>query len=409
MFKYEWELTKSPAGANQWVAKDAEEFIPDAYDPNKKHKPRMLTSDLALRFDPVYEKICRRWLEHPEELHDTFARAWFKLLHRDMGPRSRWLGPEIPKEMVIWEDPVPDLDHPTINDQDISQLKKDILATGLDPSVFISTAWGSASTFRGSDKRGGANGGRIRLLPQREWRVNNPQSLKQVLAALEKIQGDFNGKAQGGKKVSIADLIVLAGCAAVEQASGTSVPFTPGRTDASQDETDVQSFEHLEPFNDGFRNYGKSTQRVRSEQFLIDRAHLLTLSAPELAVLVGGLRVLGANYDGSKKGVLTNNPGKLSNDFFVNLLDMGTAWKATGEDGEEFDGIDRKSGEKKWTATRHDLVFGSQAELRAIAEVYGSVDGKEKFTKDFIAAWDKVMNLDRFELKGGSSAQKARL
>lgn len=397
MFQYEWELTKSPAGAHQWVAKDSEAFIPDAYDPNIKHKPRMLTSDLALRFDPAYEKIARRFAENEEELSEAFRRAWFKLLHRDMGPRTRWLGPEIPSEVLLWEDPVPSVDHPLIDEKDIAQLKKDILATGLGESAFISTAWASASTFRGGDKRGGANGARIRLEPQNKWRVNNPPQLAQVLSALEDVQKKFNDSASDGKKVSMADLIVLAGCAALEKASGVDVPFTPGRTDASQEQTDVQSFQHLEPVVDGFRNYGKGTSRVRTEQFLVDKAHLLTLSAPQMTVLVGGMRALNANYDGSSYGVLTKTPGQLSNDFFVNLLDQDITWKQGGEK-EVYEGVSRKTGEKKWSATRHDLVFGSHPELRAVAEVYASAGGKEKVIKDFVAAWTKVMNLDRFDL-----------
>ncbi|OCK73330.1 catalase-peroxidase [Lepidopterella palustris CBS 459.81] len=412
LFKYEWELTKSPAGANQWVAKNADAFIPDAYDANKKHPPRMLTTDLALRFDPVYEKISRRFLENPDQFADAFARAWFKLLHRDMGPRSRWLGPELPAEELIWEDPVPAVNHPLIDDKDIAALKKEILASGVSGNEFVSTAWASASTFRGSDKRGGANGARIRLAPQKDWKVNNPAQLKVVLNALEGVQKNFNRSQTGGKKVSLADLIVLAGSAAVEKAAGVPVPFTPGRTDASQDQTDVESFQNLEPIADGFRNYGKSTSRVRTEQFLVDRAHLLTLSAPELTVLVGGLRVLNTNYDGSAHGVFTKRPGQLTNDFFVNLLDMSTAWKASNSENEVFEGVDRKTGEKKWTATRADLVFGSHAELRAIAEVYGCADGQEKFVKDFVAAWSKVMNLDRFDLAhtaNSANSDKARL
>jgi len=409
LFKYEWELTKSPAGANQWVAKNAEAFIPDAYDTNKKHLPTMLTTDLALRFDPAYEKISRRFLENPDQFADAFARAWFKLLHRDMGPRARWLGPELPAEELIWEDPIPAINHPLINDKDIAALKKEILASGVDNTKFVSTAWASASTFRGSDKRGGANGARIRLVPQKDWKVNNPPQLSVVLNALEGVQKNFNSSQIGGKKVSLADLIVLAGCAAVEKAAGIPVPFTPGRMDASQDQTDVQSFEYLEPVADGFRNYGKSTSRVRTEQFLVDKAHLLTLSAPEMTVLVGGLRALNANYDGSAHGVFTKRPGQLTNDFFVNLLDMNTAWKASNTDNEVYEGVDRKTGEKKWTATRTDLVFGSHAELRALAEVYGCADGQEKFVKDFVAAWDKVMNLDRFDLAYTANSDKARL
>ena len=396
LFKYEWEQEKSPAGANQWVAKNSDAFIPDAYDPNKKHKPRMLTTDLALRYDPAYEKISRRFLQHPDQLADAFARAWFKLLHRDMGPRDRWYGPEIPSEVLIWEDPIPAAKQPLINSNDIATLKKEILASGVSDTALIFTAWASASTFRGGDKRGGANGARIRLAPQKDWKANNPAQLSKVLNALENVQKKFNSA--GGKQVSLADLIVLGGSAAVEKAGGVSVPFTPGRGDASQDETDAQSFEHLEPVIDGFRNYGKSTSRVKTEQFLVDKAHLLTLSAPELTVLVGGLRTLNANYDGSPHGVFTKRPGHLSNDFFINLLDINTAWKSTSSDNELYEGVDRKTGAKKWTATRADLVFGSHPELRALAEVYGAADGNEKFVKDFVAAWDKVMNLDRFDL-----------
>lgn len=403
LFKYEWELTKSPAGAHQWVAKNAESIIPDAYDANKKHKPTMLTSDLALRYDPEYEKISRRFLENPEQLVDAFARAWFKLLHRDMGPRSRWLGPEIPSEELIWEDPVPAVKHALIDEKDIAALKKDILATGVSPTKLLYTAWSSASTFRGTDKRGGANGARIRLAPQKDWKVNNPAQLAEVLSALEGVQKNFQS---GGKKVSLADLIVLAGVAALEKSAGVPVPFTPGRTDSSQEQTDVDSFTYLEPVADGFRNYGKSNPGVKSEQYLVDRANLLTLSAPELTVLVGGLRSLNLNLEGSA-GVFTQNPGKLSSDFFVNLLDMSTQWKASS-DGETFEGVDRKTGAKKWSATRADLVFGSHAELRALSEVYGSSDAQEKFVKDFVAAWDKVMNLDRFEL-ASSAVSKPRL
>ena len=399
LFKFEWELTKSPAGANQWVAKNADATIPDAFDPSKKHPPRMLTTDLSLRFDPAYEKISRRFLENPDQFADAFARAWFKLLHRDMGPRLRWLGPEIPSEELIWEDPIPPASPTVIDDKDVAALKRDILATGLAPAKLISTAWASASTFRGSDKRGGANGARIRLAPQKDWKVNNPPQLAEVLSALEGVQTKFNASA---KKVSLADLIVLGGVAALEQAAGVPVPFTPGRADASQEQTDVESFTHLEPFADGFRSYGHGTSRVSTEQFLVDRAHLLTLTPPELAVLIGGLRVLGANYDGSSHGVFTERPGKLTNDFFVNLLDIGTTWKSV--DGEVFEGSDRKTGAKKWTGTRADLVFGSHAELRAIAEVYASADGQDKLVKDFVATWDKVMNLDRFDLDQGASA-----
>lgn len=399
LFKYDWELTKSPAGANQWVAKTDEEFIPDAFDPNIKHKPRMLTTDLALRYDPAYEKIARRFLENPDQLAEAFAKAWFKLLHRDMGPRSRWLGPEIPKEVHIWEDPVPAGE--TLDENEISALKKEILASSIEPSKFISTAWASASTFRGSDKRGGANGARIRLAPQKDWKVNNPAQLKEVLGVLEKIQSSSS------KKVSMADLIVLAGSAALEKVSGVPVPFTSGRGDATAEQTDAQSFENLEPVVDGFRNYGKSTSRVKSEQFLIDRAHLLKLTAPEMTAIIGGLRTLNTNWDGSSHGVFTKTPGKLTNDFFVNLLDMSTAWKTT--DNEIYEGVDRKTGAKKWTATRADLVFGSHAELRAYSEVYASSDAEDKFKNDFVKAWVKVMDADRFDVKYGSGSSKPRL
>ncbi|QGA18708.1 hypothetical protein EYB26_006393 [Talaromyces marneffei] len=413
LFRYDWELTKSPAGAHQWVAKNAEAFIPDAFDPSKKRKPMMLTTDLSLRYDPIYEKISRRFLEHPDQFADAFARAWFKLLHRDLGPRALYIGPEVPAEVLPWQDPVPAVDHPLISNEDASALKQRILASGVKPSSLISTAWASASTFRGSDKRGGANGARIRLSPQREWAVNNQPWLRETLSVLEAIQKQFNTSQSGGKKVSIADLIVLAGVAAVEKAArdagyAVTVPFTPGRTDASQEQTDVQSFSDMEPIADGFRNYGSSTSRVRAEEWLIDKAQLLTLSAPELAVLIGGLRVLNTNYDGSAHGVFTQRPGKLTNDFFVNLLDMNTAWKSIGG-VDLYEGTDRKTGAKKWTATRNDLVFGSNAELRAIAEVYGSSDGQEKFVKDFVAAWDKVMNLDRFDLKKKQSTSSHRL
>jgi len=396
LYKYEWELTKSPAGANQWVAKTDDLIIPHAYDANKKQKPTMLTTDLALKSDPSYDKIARGFLANPDKFADAFSRAWFKLLHRDMGPRSRWLGPEIPSEELIWEDPIPA--GPGIDSKDIAELKKAILSSGVSETALLTTAWASASTFRGSDKRGGANGARIRLAPQKDWKVNNPQQLSKVLSALEGVQKGF------GKKVSLADLIVLGGVAALEKASGLSVPFTPGRGDATQEQTDVESFTHLEPFADGFRNYGKSSDRVLAEQYLVDKAHLLTLTAPELTVLVGGLRALNANYDGSAHGVFTKTPGKLTNDFFVNLLDMNTAWKATGKD--TFEGVDRKTGEKKWTGTRADLVFGSHAELRAIAEVYAQSDAKEKFVKDFVAAWVKVSNLDRFDVGKATSASK---
>jgi catalase-peroxidase len=404
LFKYEWEQVKSPGGANQWQAKNAEPFIPDPFDPNKKHLPRMLTSDIALRSDPVYEKISRRFLEHPDEFADTFARAWFKLLHRDLGPRTRYIGPEVPSEVLQWQDPVPDVDHPLVDEHDVAQLKKEVLTIGIDPSTLIKTAWASAATFRGSDKRGGANGARIRLEPQRNWAVNDPATLKDTLSKLEGLQKRFNDAQTGGKKISLADLIVLGGAAGVEAAAKAAghdipVPFTPGRTDATQEQTDVVSVGHLEPKADGFRNYGKSTTRVRAEDFLVDRAHLLTLTVPETTVLVGGLRALNANYDGSKHGVFTATPGKLTNDFFVNLLDMNTSWKKSELDSDVYEGTDRKTGEKKWTATRVDLVFGSHAELRAVAEVYAQSDSKDKFVKDFVKAWDKVMNLDRFDLK----------
>jgi catalase-peroxidase len=407
LFKYDWELTKSPAGANQWVAKDAEPIIPDAFDSSKKHPPRMLTTDLALRYDPAFEKISRDFNENHEKFADAFARAWFKLLHRDMGPTSRWVGPEIPKEELIWTDPIPAVNHPLVDARDIDALKSEILGTGVDPKKFIFTAFSAASSFRGSDKRGGANGARIRLAPQKDWKVNNPAVLAEVLPALEGVQQRFNSSQSNGKKVSLADLIVLAGVAALEKASGLSVPFTPGRMDASQAQTDVESMSHLEPLADGFRNYGGSDSRVKSEQYLVDRAHLLNLTAPEMTVLVGGLRVLGANYDGSSNGVLTNRPGQLTNDFFLNLLDMGIAWKDVGSDAEVFEGADRKTGQKKWSATRADLIFGSQSELRALSEVYAAADAQEKFKKDFIAVWDKVMNLDRFDLS--PTADRPRL
>lgn len=401
LFGFEWELTKSPAGAHQWVAKNAEAIIPDAYDANKKHLPTMLTTDLSLRFDPAYEKISRRFLENPDQFADAFARAWFKLTHRDMGPRARYLGPDVPAEVLIWQDPVPAVDHPLIDANDIAVLKAKVLESGLTIPQLVSTAWASASTFRGGDKRGGANGARIRLAPQRYWQANNPAQLDKVLTVLESIQQQFNST---GKKVSLADLIVLAGCAAVEKAAkdagqNITVPFTPGRTDASQEQTDVESMAYLEPVADGFRNFRKTKAWVRTEEFLIDKAQLLTLTAPELTVLVGGMRALNANYDGSAHGIFTKRPGQLTNDFFVNLLDMATAWKAASDDRELFEGRDRKTGELKWTATRADLVFGSNSELRAIAEVYGSADGQTKFVNDFVAAWNKVMNLDRFDLK----------
>jgi catalase-peroxidase len=402
LFGFEWELTKSPAGAHQWVAKDADAFIPDAYDSEKKHLPTMLTTDIALRVDPAYEKISRRYFENPDEFADAFARAWFKLTHRDMGPKVRYLGSEIPEEELLWQDPIPAVDHVLIDEIDIASLKSKVLESGLSLSELVSTAWASASTFRGSDKRGGANGGRIRLAPQKYWEVNNPLQLQNVLNTLEGIQNEFNAAQVTGKKVSIADLIVLAGSAAVEKAAGnagyaTTVPFTPGRMDASQEQTDEESFSHLEPGADGFRNYRKSKIPVSTEEMLIDKAHLLTLTAPELTVLLGGMRVLNTNLDGSKHGVFTSRTGVLSNDFFVNLLDMNIVWKAMSEDKEVYVGTDRKTGDIKWTGTRADLVFGSNSELRAIAEVYGSTDGQDKFVKDFTATWTKVMNLDRFD------------
>lgn len=402
LFEYEWELSQSPAGAHQWVAKDIGETIPDAFDPNKKRRPTMLTTDLSLRFDPAYEKISRRFYEHPEELADAFARAWFKLTHRDMGPRARYLGPEVPQEELIWQDPVPAVDHPLIDEQDVAALKSKVLASGLPVSTLVSTAWASASSFRGSDKRGGANGARIRLAPQKDWAVNQPAQLAATLATLEGIQRAFNDAQTGGKRVSLADLIVLAGAAGVEQAAKNAgltltVPFAPGRTDASQEQTDVDSFEAMEPLADGFRNFLKGKYRVPAEALLVDKAQLLTLTAPEMTVLVGGLRVLGANVGGAQHGVFTQRPQALTNDFFVNLLDMGTTWHPVGEDGL-FEGRDRRSGAVKWTGTRVDLVFGSHAQLRALAEVYGSADAQEKFAHDFVAAWNKVMNLDRFDL-----------
>jgi catalase-peroxidase len=400
LYKFEWELEKSPAGANQWVAKTDEAIIPDAFDPNKKHKPRMLTTDLSMRMDPAYEKITRRWLDHPEELHDAFIRAWFKLLHRDMGPRSRWIGPEVPKEVLLWEDPVPQPEGEIIGESEIQTLKKQVLDAGIEPAKLIRTAWASAASFRGSDKRGGANGARIRLAPQKDWEVNNPKELAEVLKALEDVQSKFNSGSS--KKVSLADLIVLAGTAAVEKAAGVSVPFAPGRTDASQEQTDVQSFEHLEPVTDGFRNYGKGTDRVRTEQLDVDKAHLLCLTAPEMVVLTGGMRALNANWDGSSHGIFTKRPGQLTNDFFVNLLDNNLEWKATDASKELYEGFDRKSGQKKWTGTRHDLVFGHHPELRAIAETYASPDNSNKFVKDFVAGWEKIMNNDRFDIKNKS-------
>jgi catalase-peroxidase len=405
MFKYDWELVKSPAGANQWLAKDVDEedMIVDAHDPSKKHRPMMTTADLSLKFDPIYEPIARRYLKNPKKFADAFARAWFKLTHRDMGPRSRYLGPEVPAEELIWQDPVPAVDHKLVSKKDIADLKRKILASGLSVPQLVSTAWASASTFRGSDMRGGANGARIRLAPQKDWEVNQPAQLKKVLKTLTKIQKDFNDAQKGGKKVSLADLIVLGGCAAVEQAAkqaGTkvTVPFTPGRTDASKKQTDAAAFAVLEPKADGFRNYLKAKYSVSAEELLVDRAQLLTLTAPEMTVLVGGMRVLNTNFGQSRHGVFTDRPETLTNDFFVNLLDMSTEWKAVSKDEEEFEGRDRESGELKWTATRVDLIFGSNSQLRALAEVYGCEDSQEKFVKDFVAAWDKVMNLDRFDI-----------
>ncbi|MDD4932693.1 MAG: catalase/peroxidase HPI [Methylacidiphilaceae bacterium] len=403
LFEYEWEPTKSPAGAWQWVAKNAPEMIPDAHDPGKRRRPTMLTTDLSLRFDPVYEKISRYYYQHPDAFADAFARAWFKLTHRDMGPRARYLGPEVPKEDLIWQDPIPAVDHPLVDAADIAALKAKILASGLTVRELVSTAWASASTFRGSDKRGGANGARIRLSPQKDWEANEPAQLARVLAALEGIRREFDAVAPGGKKVSLADLIVLGGCAGVEEAArnaghSVTVPFAPGRMDALADQTDAESFAMLEPRADGFRNFRKEKFDAPSEALLVDRAQLLTLTAPEMTVLVGGMRVMDANVGRTRHGVFTHRPGALSNDFFVNLLDMGTEWKAADGDDNLFEGRDRKTGEIRWTATRVDLIFGSHSELRALAEVYGCADAQEKFLDDFVAAWNKVMNLDRFDL-----------
>ncbi|MDH3873044.1 MAG: catalase/peroxidase HPI [Desulfobacteraceae bacterium] len=405
LFKYEWELVKSPAGAHQWLAKDVDErdMIVDAHDPSKKHRPMMTTADLSLKFDPIYEPIARRYLKNPEEFADAFARAWFKLTHRDMGPRSRYLGAEVPAEELIWQDPMPAVDHELIDAQDIADLKGKILASGLSIPELVSTAWASASTFRGSDKRGGANGARICLAPQKDWQVNQPAQLKTVLQTLERIQKEFNSAQSGGKMVSLADLIVLGGCAGVEQAAknaghDVTVPFTPGRTDASQEQTDEVSFAVLKPVADGFRNYLKTKYSVSAEELLVDRAQLLTLTAPEMTVLVGGMRVLNANFGQSQHGVFTKRPETLTNDFFVNLLDMSTTWKATSEDEDVFEGRDRATGELKWTGTRVDLIFGSNSQLRALAEVYGCEDSQEKFLHDFVAVWNKVMDLDRFDL-----------
>jgi catalase-peroxidase len=406
LFGYEWELTKSPAGAHQWIPKHGmgANSVPDAHVADKRHTPVMLTTDLALRMDPAYEKISRRFFENPDEFADAFARAWFKLTHRDMGPRSRYLGPEVPAEELIWQDPVPAVNHPLVDAQDVEALKGKILASGLTVSQLVSTAWASASTFRGSDKRGGANGARVRLAPQKDWAVNNPAQLATVLKKLEALQAEFNAANKGGKQISLADMIVLGGCAAVEKAAKdaghpVTVPFTPGRTDATQEQTDVESFQVLHPLADGFRNYAKPHMPVKAENLLVDKAQLMTLTAPEMTVLVGGMRVLGANYDGSQTGVFTKRQGVLSNDFFVNVLDMGTTWKALSDNQDLFEGRDRKTGDLKWVGSRVDLIFGSNTELRAIAEVYGCGDGQAKFVKDFAAAWAKVMNLDRFDVK----------
>jgi catalase-peroxidase len=405
LFGYEWELTKSPAGAYQWKPKgDAGAgSVPDAHDPSKRHAPSMLTTDLALRFDPVYERISRRFMENPDLFADAFARAWFKLTHRDMGPRTRYLGPEVPAEELIWQDPIPALNHKLIDESDIASLKGKILASGLTVQELVSTAWASASTFRGSDKRGGANGARIRLAPQKDWEVNQPAQLAKAIKALEGIQRAFNSAQSGGKKVSLADLIVLAGCAAVEQAAKSAghevtVPFAPGRMDASQEQTDVESFALLEPVADGFRNYLRTKYAVSAEELMVDRAQLLTLTAPEMTVLIGGMRVLNTNFGQTQHGVFTRRPEALTNDFFVNLLDMGTEWRAVSKDADLFEGRDRDTGKVKWTATRVDLIFGSNSQLRALAEVYGCDDSQEKFLHDFVAAWNKVMNLDRFDL-----------
>ncbi|MBP0621774.1 catalase/peroxidase HPI [Cupriavidus consociatus] len=403
LFGHDWEPTKSPAGANQWVAKNGGETIPHAFDPSKKLRPTMLTTDLSLRFDPVYEKISRRFLEHPDQLTEAFARAWFKLTHRDMGPRARYLGPEVPKEELLWQDPVPEVDHPLVNDQDVAALKQKVLASGLPLSQLVQTAWASASSFRGSDKRGGANGARIRLAPQKDWAANEPEQLGKVLKLLEGIQAEFNGAQSGGKKISLADLIVLAGGAAIEQAAQkaghkVTVPFSPGRTDASQEQTDVDVMAALEPKADGFRNFVKAKYSIPPEHLLIDKAQLLTLTAPEMTALIGGLRVLNVHTGPDAHGVFTDRPETLTNDYFRNLLDMRLEWKPLSDERELFEGRDRKTGDKKWTATRVDLVFGSHSQLRALCEVYASEDAQEKFVRDFVAAWAKVMNLDRFDL-----------
>lgn len=406
LFGFEWELTKSPAGAHQWTPKGGAGagIIPDAHDPSKRRNPTMLTTDLALRFDPIYEPISRRFLENPDQLADAFARAWFKLIHRDMGPLSRYLGPELPHEELLWQDPIPAVDHALVNDSDIAALKAKLLASGLSVSQLVSTAWAAAFSFRGSDKRGGANGGRLRLAPQKDWPVNQPEQLAKVLATLEGVQKDFNSAQSGGKKISLADLIVLGGSAGIEQAAKNagldiSVPFSPGRMDASQEQTDVESFGYLEPIADGFRNYLKTRYAVPAEALLIDKAQLLTLTAPQMTVLIGGLRVLDINVGHTPHGVFTTRPGALTNDFFVNLLDMGVEWKPVSDAQQEFEARDRKTGQVKWTGTRVDLVFGSNAQLRALAEFYASADAQEQFVQDFVAAWVKVMNLDRFDLR----------
>ncbi len=405
LFEYEWEVHKGPGAKWQWRPKDGagEGTVPDAHDPDKKHAPFMLTTDIAMKVDPEYKKIARRFYENPDEFADAFARAWFKLTHRDMGPKSRYLGPEVPEEDLLWQDPLPEVDHELVNEQDIRELKEKILATGLSVSELVSAAWASASTFRGSDKRGGANGGRIRLAPQKDWEVNNPKQLSKVLNALEEVQESFNSAQSGNKKVSLADIVVLGGCAAIEKAAEkaghkVTVPFTPGRTDASQEQTDEESFDYLRPQADGFRNYFRAPDESQPEEWLVDRAQLLTLTPPEMAVLLGGMRVLNTNYDNSKHGVFTDRPGALSNDYFINLLDLNTTWKAVSDDEQVFEGHDRKSGEHKWTGTRTDLILGSHSELRALSEVYASHDAGEKFVHDFVAAWDKVMNLDRYDL-----------
>jgi catalase-peroxidase len=415
LFKYEWELTKSPGGAHQWKPKGnaGAGTVPDAHDRSKRHEPAMLTTDLSLRFDPVYEKISRRFYENPALFADAFARAWFKLTHRDMGPRARYLGPEAPKEELLWQDPIPALNHALVDDNDVASLKEKILASGLTVSQLISTAWASASTYRGSDKRGGANGARIRLTPQKDWSVNQPEQLQKVLKVLEKLQADFNGSQSGPKKISLADLIVLAGCAGVEQATKNAgvtviVPFAPGRMDASQEQTDVQSFAVLEPVADGFRSYFNRNAEAPAEVELLDKAQLLTLTAPELTVLLGGMRVLNTNSGQTKFGVFTKKPETLTNDFFINLLDMNTTWKAASDANNTFEGRDRKSGEVRWKATRADLIFGSNAQLRALSEVYGSSDARKKFVQDFVAAWTKVMNLDRFDLAASRSVAGAQ-